>query len=175
MSKLHLTAFAVVIGLIAGLAVADRKSPAHELMGQPAPSFSLPALSDGNPVALEDLKGSVVVLDFWATWCGPCVAALPKVQEVARDKASAGVKVFAINLKEDREKVAAFVKEKGLELPVLLDAQGTSARAYKVQAIPQQVVIDRTGKVTAVFIGFDPEHGEEKLVEAIDAASKQQS
>lgn len=142
-------------------------SPAEALVGQAAPAFTLNTPS-GESVSLESLKGSVVVLDFWATWCGPCVAALPKVDKLAKEHSD--VKFFAVNIREPVEKVSKFMADKNLSLPVLMDSTAQAAKDYKAQAIPQTVVIGKDGVVKAVFVGFNPETGEKALADAIVAA-----
>ena len=143
---------------------------AAELEGKPAPDFKLKGLDDKD-VALKDLKGSVVVLDFWATWCGPCVASLPKIDKLYNEKKEQGVKVFAVNEGEDKELVSGFMKSKKLSLPALLDSDSKVGQAYKAEAIPQTVVINKDGTVRKVFVGAGP-NTERELGEAIDAALK---
>ena len=143
--------------------------PAMKLAGQAAPDFSLDDL-DGNKVSLADLKGSVVVLDFWATWCGPCVASLPGLDKIYQANKEKGVKVYAVNLAEEKVVVRAFVEKTKLGIPVLLDTDGKVGEAYSAQAIPQTVVIGKDGKVVKVFIGGG--HDEE-LSAAIADALKQ--
>jgi peroxiredoxin/outer membrane lipoprotein-sorting protein len=134
------------------------KSP---LVGSEAPDFTLDAM-DGKPVTLSDMKGSVVVLDFWATWCGPCVMAMPHLDKVYKDMKEDGLKVYAVNLREGPEKVKNFMETKGLSLPVLYDKEGEVAKQYGVQGIPTQVIIGKDGTVKKVIVGYDP-NGDETL------------
>ena len=140
----------------------------HILKDKPAPDFKLKGLDD-KEVALADLKGSVVVLDFWATWCGPCVASLPKLDKLAKDTAEQGVKIFAVNQGEDKELVQGFMKSKNLTVPVLLDSDSKVGNKYKAQAIPETVIIGKDGIVRAVFVGSG---SEDKIRKAVEEAIK---
>ncbi|MGH7177629.1 MAG: redoxin domain-containing protein [Tepidisphaeraceae bacterium] len=143
--------------------------PAMSLVGNPAPDFALADL-DGKQVSLSDLKGNVVVSDFFATWCPPCRASLPHLDKLAAAHRGKGVVVYAIDLSEDREKVLQFITDQKLSLPVLLDSEGKTARSYLVQPIPQTVVIGRDGVVRRVFIGFDPDRTPQDLATSIERA-----
>lgn len=150
-------------------AMADDDNAATKLEGKAAPDFKLPGI-DGKDVAMTDLKGSVVVLDFWATWCGPCVASLPHLEKIYQDNKAAGVKIYAVNVDQDKAKVAPFIAEHKLTVPVLLDSEQTGVgEKYGANAIPETVVIGKDGKVKKVFVGFDPEG----LTNAIKAAMKE--
>jgi peroxiredoxin len=146
---------------------APRENAAAKLQGKPAPAFTLKNLNDES-VTLADLKGDVVVLDFWATWCGPCVASLPALDEFAKKHAAAGVKVFAVNVEEEKDRVAAFAKDRKLSLTMLLDTDGKIGQAYKAVAIPQTVVIGKDGNVRKVFVGAN----EKALEREVEAAMK---
>lgn len=136
------------------------------LVSQVAPDFELPTL-DGKKVKLSDLKGKVVVLDFWATWCPPCIKALPTYAKVTGELEKQGVVFYPINLRESTEKIQAFLKEQELELNVLRDEDGSVARKYNVRGIPQSVLIDRQGKIAHVHVGAAP-----NLEEAITSELK---
>ncbi len=146
-------------------------SPAMGMVGKPAPDFKLTSLDGKQTVSLADLKGSVVVLDFWATWCGPCVRSLPTLDEVYRQNKEAGVKVFAVNIKEEPAAVRAFVEAKKLSVPVLLDKDGAVAQKYMAQAIPETVVIGKDGQVRLVLVGAGPDN-ERKIRGEIESALK---
>jgi thiol-disulfide isomerase/thioredoxin/outer membrane lipoprotein-sorting protein len=127
-------------------------SAAQALVGKPAPDFTLPGFDD-KPVKLASLKGSVVVLDFWATWCGPCVGSLPRLDQLNKDQAPNGLKVFAVNLQEEKDAVQTFVHKQGWTLPVLLDSDGNVAKQYAAEAIPETVIVGKDGIVKKVFVG----------------------
>ena len=136
------------------------------LEGKAAPDFALKGLDD-KTVKLSDLKGSVVVVDFWATWCGPCVQSLPHLDKLYKDKAADGLKVLAVNLKEEQDHVQDFVTKKGWKLPVILDSDGNVAEAYKASGIPETVVIGKDGKIKKIFVGSGNEKGIAEVVEKL--------
>jgi peroxiredoxin len=125
------------------------------LVGKPAPLFELDLLAGGK-FRLADQKGHVVVLDFWATWCGPCLAAMPQVERAARDFADQGVQLIAVNLEEAPKQIKSMLERHKLDLTVALDRDGAVAEKYKASAIPQTVIIDKEGNVVRVFIGGGP-------------------
>lgn len=123
------------------------------LKGKAAPLFSLALLGGGTANLAAHQGKDVVMLDFWATWCGPCVAALPQVAEVAAAYRSRGVVFYAVNLREDSATIQQFLQEKQLPIPVALDADGSVAGQYKARAIPQTVIVGRDGTVQVVHVG----------------------
>jgi len=126
----------------------------HELLGQPAPKFALVTLAGDEAFELGDVLGKrVVVLDFWATWCPPCVEGLPKLVTLAADFENREVSFYAVNLEEDAKTVKEFLGKQEIELPVLLDAQAAVAEKYGVKAIPHMVLIGLDGRVQVVHTG----------------------
>ena len=153
---------AVVFG--AGCA---RPMPDSALVGYAAPNFQLENLA-GNEVSLANHRGEVVILDFWATWCGPCRQAMPTISDVARKYAGQGVVLYAVNLQEDPDTIRSFINESGLNVNVLLDTDGAVADAYGADAIPQTVLIDQDGTVQAIHVGLTSDL-EEQLSSQIEA------
>ena len=141
------------------------------LEGKPAPDFTVKDM-DGKDVALKDLKGKVVVLDVWATWCPPCRASLPHLDKLYEETKDKGVLVYAVNHQEEKADVQAFVEQTKLKTPVLLDEKGTVVQAYKAEGIPQTMVIGKDGTVKKVIVGFEGEKTSKELKEAVEAAMK---
>lgn len=139
-----------------GCSLPEVDEAAHPLVGQQAPLFTA-TLLDGAPFDLgEHLGKEVIILDFWATWCGPCREALPVLSEVASVYQDRGVKLFAVDLGESTDEVKTYLEQSGLPLTVVMDDDGSVAAAYLAEAIPQTVIIDRNGTVRHVHVGVSP-------------------
>jgi tetratricopeptide (TPR) repeat protein len=108
----------------------------------------------GERISLADLHGKVVLLDFWATWCGPCNDALPALKRFVERSASESLVVVSISNDADREKWRAFVSEKGMTWSQVHDPRGAIGRAYQVEGIPTYVVIDHEGIIRERFVGY---------------------
>jgi len=135
--------------------------------GPQAPNFRLNSL-DGETVELSALKGNVVVIDFWATWCYPCRVTLPLMNKVYKQTRGKDVSVFGISTdRVSSLRVKDFAKKNNLEMPILHDRDGTTARAYGIRAIPTTLVIDKNGCIRDKHIGAD-RLIDKKLLEKVD-------
>jgi peroxiredoxin len=121
-------------------------------VGQPAPQFELEDTS-GRVVRLADLRGKVVLVNFWATWCAPCRTEMPEMEKVYREHRERGFEVVAIDLQESAAEVRPFMAELGLTYPALLDRDGSVSRAYRARALPSSFLVDRQGTVRYLKIG----------------------
>jgi thiol-disulfide isomerase/thioredoxin len=147
-----------------GAPITGTESP---LVGQAAPDIKLANL-DGGEFQLAEHRGEVIVLDFWATWCGPCLKTMPLVDEIVREFPDQKVTLFAINMEERPAEIKSTLERHQLNVPVILDTDGVAAARYSVTSIPQTVVIDREGNVARLFIGGGP-----KLAEPLRQALKE--
>ena len=116
-----------------------------------APDFTLQDL-DGNTVSLSDYRGRPVVLNFWATWCGPCRTEIPAFSDFADENPD--VVVLGVATDGDLKSLTKAATELGITYPVLVDSQGISSSLYKVNTIPTTVVVDKEGQVATVHVGI---------------------
>ena len=117
-----------------------------------APSFALP--TDHGTLKLADLKGKVVYLDFWASWCPPCRKSFPWMNEMEQRYGRHGLTVVAINLDKDRKLADKFLSEVPADFTIAYDSEGTVADSYHVPGMPSSFIIDRNGKIRSIHVGF---------------------
>ena len=144
---------------------AETKTEATTLVGagETAPGFTV-ELTDGSRLSLEELRGKVVLLNFWATWCPPCRQELARVQSDVIDRFAGRDFVFLpISRGETHQTVAAFREKTGYSFPMGLDPSQTVYDRYASNYIPRNFVIDRNGKVVLASVGYDPEEFDEMI------------
>lgn len=145
---------ALVIACCIGCTAVDDDD--HPTLGIQAPVFTATML-DGSTFELSEYLGrDVVILDFWATWCGPCVRSLPTVSEVAADYRDRGVRFFAVDIGETPDAVRQFLESTSLDLRVVMDVDGSISELYRAEAIPHTVIIGSDGKVSFAHVGASP-------------------
>jgi peroxiredoxin len=125
------------------------------LSDHPAPDFTLRTL-DGTKVALSDLKGQVLLINVWATWCPPCRIEMPAIQTAYDQYHEHGFTVAAVNLQEAPSAVATFMREHQLTFSALLDPDGHVSQAYQAVSLPSSFFVDRRGVIRAVYHGPMP-------------------
>jgi peroxiredoxin len=143
----------IILSLAVLVAGCNGGTSQGSLIGQPAPDFNF-YVTEEQSISLSDLQGSPVLLNFWATWCGPCASEMPYLQQVYDDWQERGLVLLAINIGESYSEVEDFVQSRGLSLPVLLDSEGIVASQYGVGPIPTTFFIDSQGIVQHVQVGY---------------------
>jgi cytochrome c biogenesis protein CcmG, thiol:disulfide interchange protein DsbE len=133
----------------------DLLSNPAPLPDHPAPDLALRQL-DGTSLALHDLRGQVVLINIWATWCPPCRAEMPAIQQAYASYRDRGLVVLAINQREDATTITPFLEQHGLTFPTLLDHDGQASATYQASALPSSFFVDRRGVIRAVYHGPMP-------------------
>ena len=142
----------------------DRR-PRGSLLGQPAGDFALGDLSR-RPFRLAALRGKVVMLNFWATWCGVCRRGMPQLEALHREFSRRGLVLLGVN-GESEQNARNFVRENGYTFPTLVDSGNKVGRQFQVTAIPTAVIIDREGRIASYLVGL---HSEKTLRDALARA-----
>jgi cytochrome c biogenesis protein CcmG, thiol:disulfide interchange protein DsbE len=173
-TRTTLAALSLVIALLGGLVLLPRVFARTEapLVGRKAPDFSLSLVAngealggDGSTLSVAQLRGRAVVLDFWATWCGPCRVEGPILDAVSRRWRDRGVVVVGVDTDlPDQGDPREFAVAHGLTYPMVHDRSGEASRLYGIDSLPTLVVLSRTGKVIAVRMGVTDDHEIEHLL-----------
>jgi peroxiredoxin len=122
-------------------------------VGANAPDFTLRTLNGPN-MRLQEQRGKVVLVNFWATWCGPCRKEMPHLNRIASKYKSAGLVMMGVNVDDDVRKAAEVAEKLNVNFPVLLDTDKTVSKLYDLNAMPSTMVIDRSGKVRFLHRGY---------------------
>ncbi len=155
-SKKTVTLILLIIGVLllmykCGQGIASREGSA---IGRQAPAFQLKDLQ-GNDVSLAQFRGKIVMLDFWATWCGPCRITMPLLEELQHEHPN-DFTLLAVNVGDPPDTVAPYVQQHRVSARVLLDVDGVVGSAYGSESIPMQVLIDQTGVIRHIQAGYYP-------------------
>jgi peroxiredoxin len=159
-----------VLLVLGGTDVVSHRGELRPLVpGDTAPEFSLPTPSMDTRIALSSLRGKVVLMDFWATWCAPCLREMPELATLHDSLKDQGFTVLAVNREpEDTQAVKRFVIEKRLPFPVVVDNDSVGER-YRIVSLPMTVLLDRHGVIIRQFMGYTPPA---VLRSAVEAALK---
>ena len=134
------------------------------LEGQTAPDFALKS-STGENMRLSEYRGDVVMVNFWATWCGPCRQEMPLLDELYQRYSRVGFNLLGVNIDDDSRRAMQMIEELGVNFPVLFDASKKVSELYDVDAMPVTVIIDREGTVRYVHQGYKPGYEDKYLTE----------
>jgi peroxiredoxin len=152
---------------IAFSAMLGWSASAGELSGV-APEFDL-ASRDGGRVELSDLSGQVVMVNFWATWCGPCREEMPHLEALHQRYSNLGFTLLGVNVEEDSSGADAFLTETPVSFPILFDPENQVSELYNVIAMPSTVLIDKSGNMRYIHHGYKPgyEHDYQSQIRAL--------
>ena len=137
---------------------------ASALSGQAAPDFVLKSAS-GENLRLSEYRGDVVMINFWATWCGPCRQEMPLLDELYGRYQRVGFSLLGVNIDDDSRRAMQMVEDLGVSFPVLFDESKEVSRMYQVDAMPVTVLVDRQGNVRHVHHGYKPGYEQQYLTE----------
>lgn len=134
------------------------------LTGQTAPDFVLKS-STGENLRLSEYRGDVVMINFWATWCGPCRQEMPLLDELYGRYQRVGFSLLGVNIDDDSRRAMAMVNELGIRFPVLFDSEKKVSKLYEVEAMPMTILLDREGTVRHIHYGYKPGYEQKYLNE----------
>ncbi len=138
---------------VAAFAVAAAGADAAVTPSAGAPDFTLPSLGGPN-LRLQEQRGRVVMINFWASWCGPCRVEMPHLARLYEKYRGSGFTVLAVNIDESPQKAASLATQLGMRFPVLLDTDKKVSRLYDLSTMPSTVLVDRDGRVRYVHRGY---------------------
>lgn len=147
-----LVAGAVLVAALFAVLSGERVPPPLG-RGSAAPDFELPRLSGGAPVSLSGMRGAVVLVNFWATWCKPCEDEMPAMERLYGALQGQGFELLAVSEDDEPELVTEFVERLGVTFPILLDLDRSAAHAYQTFRFPESFLIDRDGRVVERYVG----------------------
>ena len=148
------TAVALALGLsVAALPAASTAGNIAD--GASAPGFQLASMN-GKPLALDQLKGQVVLINFWASWCGPCRQEMPILDQLYHSYQAAGFTLLGVNVEPKEGDAQKFLKGTPVSFPILFDPDSKVSKLYEVSGMPSTIIVDRKGTVRYVHHGYKP-------------------
>jgi cytochrome c biogenesis protein CcmG, thiol:disulfide interchange protein DsbE len=160
-------AFSLFMGLFVLPYLGAKKAERSALVGLPAPDFLLPYASpaeQGSSQRLSDLQGTAVILDFWASWCGPCRAQTPVLERVAKAFGADKLRVLGVGTSDEKQNITRFLQRSRPAYPSVYDDQDVASALYHVQGLPTLIVVGKDGTVRAVASGFTDERELTRIV-----------
>jgi len=162
---LERTGNAITAPVVLGMRPSSDDLLRMHLVGAPAPAWRNVTPLSGAPQSIAALNGKVALIDFWASWCGPCRMIAPRLSALHDRLRAQGLAVVGITT-DDAEQAAVFAEKHQMRYPVVVDKDGDTSRAYNVTGLPTMILIDKRGIVRDVFVGFDP-GGDARLEAAV--------
>lgn len=145
--------FLLLLGLTDAMAL--------ETLQGPVKDCPIKALKDGKAISLPSLKGKVIYLDFWASWCGPCALSFPFMEETFKKHKGEGLELIAISVDETADEATQFINGQKVSFPIGHDPEGNCPKTYELQTMPTSYLIDRKGNLRSVHRGFNNSDREE--------------
>lgn len=145
----------LVLSLVLTLTTAAVWSASKDLTNQIAPDFTLKSL-DGQNIKLSEHRGEVILINFWASWCGPCRQEMPLLDELHQKYSPMGFSLYGVNVEEDSEAAKKMLGDLSVSFPILFDTENDVSKAYDVIAMPTTVIVDRDGMVHYIHRGYKP-------------------
>lgn len=153
MNSKHFSNFYILFILVVGLMCFTALTARAETTQKPAPDFTLKSKT-GENLRLDEQKGNVVLINFWASWCGPCREELPHFEALQQEYEDLGFTVLAVNVDEDPSKANVLLDDIPVSFPVLFDDNDKVSKLYDVRAMPTTVIVDRDGNMRMTHYGY---------------------
>jgi len=162
--SLGITLLSLVLGLAA--------LPSHAEDKMAAPDFTLKSLS-GTNIKLSELRGDVVMINFWASWCGPCLQEMPALEHIHQRYKDLGFTLLGVNVEQDLREAKAYLKKIDITFPILFDVTNQVSAEYEISGMPTTYLVDRDGNLRKLYIGYQPGISEDTYQREIKALLKE--
>lgn len=171
---MHFSRIVLLLACLSAPSLAAALQPV--LPGQQAPDIFGRSLLEDRKYRISDFRGKVLIVDFWASWCGPCIISMPELEALRSRLIGAGLgsrfEILGVNLDDDSDRALAFLKQHPVTYPVITDLLGLGAREFGPRKLPSAYVIGPTGRVTFVYYGYGKGYGRDlelKIREELEA------